>query len=939
MATIDPTLDFRDQVKKIEFARLAENSRNLAANFRSMSAQTNNFISQMVLNSKAMAAQQKSITQQVIADNADLRLKKQRTRLLQDEMNSIKRDIESKRAAAQAEVNRILTTGKDSMGRFAGAAQIDSILSQANSEIDNLTKQYNDAAGTQRSLIAESEGLEQQISFSNKTLKDLKWQKLGTALDIFAKAMKTFSDAMLALLNYIYKIQQDVGLQIGAATDLALKAQLSVIRSYLPGSDFKNILNPQEIIDATTNFKKEFGTILSAGEAARIADEAKSLGVSSSEYIRAKRAFLGSGADENRVRLTAINEFKKQGLAASDAIQFAAQNANLLAVAGGKYADSLFRAAAEAKKIGVNLGDIEKFANSVVGDFEGALESFAEVSALGFDMDFNRIMEVSATGTTEELQNLLREQFSMSGITGEELQRNRQLRLSLTQTTGFDESTLLRLAGVAQQPKEQTIEEKQVTILSNILTELTKVTKVFAVILGAAAGGFAGFKAGAALAPFLGPLAPIAPVVGAGLGIITGGFTAAGMASGGLVRGPGTSTSDSIPRMLSDGEYVLNANAVKRVGLDALNAVNYSDVSVLNTTQPAKMQAGVKLDQIPGMKDGGFVKKSKTDSKKDPAKEPKQFTLSGKTYSRINEDIPTWAEKALITSISAAANIASVFMKSPKVQIFKEAVLDRRTEPFTEKDFSSPMLDSLAMFYAALPKPKKIESYTAYSNAKQQLANYPDIVKNIYEWEMIIGRANVSKTKGGVRFKDTYDFNDYESSKWLSSKGRSKEDGLLTKWGLDVAANREIGLSNVMAWLGRRALPDGIRSVPVNVMLDSQRIKDANKQFKSISLPKKHDGGLIAGSGESPMMLQSGEYVVNPKATSTYGTEFLDKINSGTYAQSQPVVNNTVTVNTDSLKEELRQIVGTLRNMKVEMNGYEVGHVAFNEARTPLKAR
>ncbi|OLZ72575.1 hypothetical protein AVW11_04065 [Streptomyces amritsarensis] len=47
-----------------------------------------------------------------------------------------------------------------------------------------------------------------------------------------------------------------------------------------------------------------------------------------------------------------------------------------------------------------------------------------------------------------------------------------------------------------------------------------------------------------------------------------------GFATGGLIRGPGTSTSDSVPRMLSDGEYVVRAAAVDRVGIGFLDALN-----------------------------------------------------------------------------------------------------------------------------------------------------------------------------------------------------------------------------------------------------------------------------------------------------------------------------------------------------------------------------
>lgn len=62
---------------------------------------------------------------------------------------------------------------------------------------------------------------------------------------------------------------------------------------------------------------------------------------------------------------------------------------------------------------------------------------------------------------------------------------------------------------------------------------------------------------------------------GGGLGgLISGLFQWAGFASGGYVTGPGTTTSDSIPARLSAGEYVLRAEAVRRVGVEFLHALN-----------------------------------------------------------------------------------------------------------------------------------------------------------------------------------------------------------------------------------------------------------------------------------------------------------------------------------------------------------------------------
>lgn len=47
-----------------------------------------------------------------------------------------------------------------------------------------------------------------------------------------------------------------------------------------------------------------------------------------------------------------------------------------------------------------------------------------------------------------------------------------------------------------------------------------------------------------------------------------------GLATGGYISGPGTSTSDNIPAMLSNGEYVLNASSVDAIGVDNLNRIN-----------------------------------------------------------------------------------------------------------------------------------------------------------------------------------------------------------------------------------------------------------------------------------------------------------------------------------------------------------------------------
>lgn len=65
----------------------------------------------------------------------------------------------------------------------------------------------------------------------------------------------------------------------------------------------------------------------------------------------------------------------------------------------------------------------------------------------------------------------------------------------------------------------------------------------------------------------------VGQVVSSVVGAVTSGLKMF-LAPGGAVTGPGTSTSDSIPAMLSKDEFVVNARAASIIGKDNLNAMN-----------------------------------------------------------------------------------------------------------------------------------------------------------------------------------------------------------------------------------------------------------------------------------------------------------------------------------------------------------------------------
>ena len=76
-----------------------------------------------------------------------------------------------------------------------------------------------------------------------------------------------------------------------------------------------------------------------------------------------------------------------------------------------------------------------------------------------------------------------------------------------------------------------------------------------------------------------------------------------GYADGGMIRGAGTSTSDSIPAMLSNGEFVMRAAAVKKYGLKLMEKINDGTFGNIRVNVPAFSGGGIVGDAGAGIAD------------------------------------------------------------------------------------------------------------------------------------------------------------------------------------------------------------------------------------------------------------------------------------------------------------------------------------------------
>lgn len=184
---------------------------------------------------------------------------------------------------------------------------------------------------------------------------------------------------------------------------------------------------------------------------------------------------------------------------------------------------------------------------------------------------------------SRETETSLRGELELVGLFGEELYRARNEQELLNAA---------RRAGVTLTP-EQNEQLRQQAALNAMLERQRELQIEFQASAKEAMTSFIadirqGVSATEALGNSLNKLADrlidmaVSGLVESALGGLLGGgkgggggsiLSALGLADGGLVRGPGTGRSDSIPARLSNGEYVVNAAATRR-NLPLLEAIN-----------------------------------------------------------------------------------------------------------------------------------------------------------------------------------------------------------------------------------------------------------------------------------------------------------------------------------------------------------------------------
>jgi hypothetical protein len=139
---------------------------------------------------------------------------------------------------------------------------------------------------------------------------------------------------------------------------------------------------------------------------------------------------------------------------------------------GSRFQQSMARAAAEAKRIGVDLSKVNQVGDNIIGNFEGFLDSMAELGAMGFGFDTFRLAQVAETGDTSALFDELRSQLAMTGKDLTNLRRSEQLALS--SAFGMNIEEFQRMAGILEEPVEEKLQKEANGYLSTIATKISE---------------------------------------------------------------------------------------------------------------------------------------------------------------------------------------------------------------------------------------------------------------------------------------------------------------------------------------------------------------------------------------------------------------------------------------------------------------------------------
>tara|TARA_R100001129_G_scaffold186306_1_gene177483 strand:- start:766 stop:2673 length:1908 start_codon:yes stop_codon:yes gene_type:complete len=422
-----------------------------------------------------------------------------------------------------------------------GTQDLESILNIiVNEDLGQFNKGLDDIATVLENAKNEGEDLSQKIKIKQDSID---------SAEAFANKVKEFTDllssptalgtATLAVVGSLLKdladtaleVRQEFGTSAGESLKIAGNLKIAGIQAKLLGG------SATEAEAAAKGLVQEFGSldVLTASTASGVASLTARFGIggaNAAKLLKQLSAINGESIETNINTLETVGNLAEANrVAPALVLNDLAESTETFAKFASDGGDELARAAIEARKLGLNLGTVDKIAESLL-DFESSIEAQLEAQVLlGRSLNLDRARQLALSG---DLEGVLAEVKNQVGGAAEFAKLDVIQRKALAAAVGLEVSELSKLAAGEDTVKQAT-EERNKLLMRNMA-------------IGAAAG-----------AALIATAMALKAIVTGGTSIIKDAFSAskgaaAGIAVDGFIGGAAGALATAAPELETGGE-------------------------------------------------------------------------------------------------------------------------------------------------------------------------------------------------------------------------------------------------------------------------------------------------------------------------------------------------------------------------------------------------
>jgi len=343
-------------------------------------------------------------------------------------------------------------------------------------------------------------------------------------------------------------------------------------------------------------------------------------------------------------------------------------------------------------------------------------------------------------------------------------------------------------------------------------------------------------------------------------------------ATGGLIRGPGSGTSDSIMARLSNGEYVMTAATVEKYGVGFMKALNNGTLKLPKFAAGGPVTGGGGTSGASGVKagetTGTFTVKDGTG--KPVASAVNNFKALKIALSQTYQDMAT-KTTLFGNQFQAKSDVTYKAVQSAGTEFGRKQVNDLNATRNKSQNIWSSWKSGMQNRTTATYKTLQTQGSAFQKNHTATASKASSSTQSIWTgW----------RTGMTTRTNDTYKkINSATSSfsKQSTTKIGQARDGMGAAWG---------GLSPKfkppVSYLVHTVINKGV----VGSMNAIMQKLGGGKSVGGISVPGFATGGPIYGAGSKtsdsiPARLSNGEYVIQAKAVDKFGVGFFNQLNRG----------------------------------------------------------